>query len=96
MKLFQLKASCLSAFVLNPSPESLIIDGCAAPGNKTTHLACMVHNEGYASRDFQKNYLYLETLWTDNSFGKKKLFLNENIDLNNFENKFFYFKFRFS
>jgi len=40
------KASCLSAFVLNPPRGSLIIDGCAAPGNKSTHLACMIYNEG--------------------------------------------------
>ena len=45
-KLFQLQASCLSAFVLNPPRGSLIIDGCAAPGNKSTHLACMIYNEG--------------------------------------------------
>eukprot|EP00111_Clytia_hemisphaerica_P004235 TCONS_00012096-protein len=46
-KLFlQDKASCLSAYVLNPPERSLVIDGCAAPGNKTTHLACILNNNG--------------------------------------------------
>jgi len=31
---------------LNPPPGSFIIDGCAAPGNKTCHLACVVRNTG--------------------------------------------------
>ena len=32
------KSSCMSAVALDPAPNSVVIDACAAPGNKTTHL----------------------------------------------------------
>ncbi|MBS3970437.1 MAG: 16S rRNA (cytosine(967)-C(5))-methyltransferase RsmB [Clostridia bacterium] len=37
--IMQDEASMLVARCLNPAPNSTIIDGCAAPGSKTTHLA---------------------------------------------------------
>lgn len=40
------KASCIPAHVLNPSLDSTVIDACAAPGNKTTHLAMILRNTG--------------------------------------------------
>ncbi|EDV28975.1 uncharacterized protein TRIADDRAFT_52388 [Trichoplax adhaerens] len=40
------KASCIPAFTLNPPPQSCIIDACAAPGNKTSHLASIIGNVG--------------------------------------------------
>jgi len=41
--IFQDKASCFPAYLLDPQPEdSDIIDACAAPGNKTTHLAALL------------------------------------------------------
>ena len=37
------KASCFPAYLLNPHPkDGSIIDACAAPGNKTTHLAALL------------------------------------------------------
>lgn len=41
--IFQDKASCFPAYLLDPKPEDGdVIDSCAAPGNKTTHLASIV------------------------------------------------------
>ncbi|CAI6336519.1 unnamed protein product [Periconia digitata] len=41
--ILQDKASCFPAYLLNVAPgDGDIIDGCAAPGNKTTHLAALV------------------------------------------------------
>jgi len=44
--LFQDKASCLPAFILNPPPHSSIIDACAAPGNKSSHAASIIGDTG--------------------------------------------------
>lgn len=41
--IFQDKASCFPAYLLNPCDDDRhIIDACAAPGNKTTHVAALV------------------------------------------------------
>ncbi|KAF8423422.1 S-adenosyl-L-methionine-dependent methyltransferase [Tirmania nivea] len=40
--ILQDKASCFPAYILNPPPGAHVIDACAAPGNKTTHLAAIM------------------------------------------------------
>jgi putative methyltransferase len=43
--ILQDKASCFPAYLLNPQREDGdIIDACAAPGNKTTHVAALLHS----------------------------------------------------
>ncbi|XP_005986929.1 probable 28S rRNA (cytosine-C(5))-methyltransferase [Latimeria chalumnae] len=44
--ILQDKASCLPAYLLNPPVGSHVIDACAAPGNKTSHLAAILKNKG--------------------------------------------------
>lgn len=44
--ILQDKASCFPAYLLDPQPEDGdAIDGCAAPGNKTTHLAAIMSSK---------------------------------------------------
>ena len=48
--IIQDKASCFPAFLLQPKGEDGdCLDACAAPGNKTTHLAAILHGEGRAA-----------------------------------------------
>lgn len=44
--ILQDKASCFPAYCLSPKPESTCLDACAAPGNKTSHLASIMRNTG--------------------------------------------------
>lgn len=52
------KASCLPAHLLNPPPGSVVLDMCAAPGMKTTHLAAIMQNDGkiYATEIDRERY----------------------------------------
>ncbi|XP_052082210.1 putative methyltransferase NSUN5C isoform X2 [Mytilus californianus] len=44
--ILQDKASCFPAHILNPTEGSVVIDCCAAPGNKTSHVASLMKNQG--------------------------------------------------
>ncbi|MBM3236507.1 16S rRNA (cytosine(967)-C(5))-methyltransferase RsmB [Candidatus Poribacteria bacterium] len=40
------ESSMLTSYILDPQPEEFIIDVCAAPGGKTTHIAQIMQNRG--------------------------------------------------
>uniref|UniRef100_A0A182MX80 SAM-dependent MTase RsmB/NOP-type domain-containing protein n=1 Tax=Anopheles culicifacies TaxID=139723 RepID=A0A182MX80_9DIPT len=44
--LLQNKACLLPTYLLKPPKKSVVLDMCAAPGLKTTHLACLMKNKG--------------------------------------------------
>ncbi|KAK9808127.1 hypothetical protein WJX73_009331 [Symbiochloris irregularis] len=44
--ILQGKASCMAAHALNPQAGWTVVDACAAPGNKTSHLAGLMEGKG--------------------------------------------------
>ncbi|KAI9506037.1 S-adenosyl-L-methionine-dependent methyltransferase, partial [Coemansia spiralis] len=44
--ILQDKASCMPAHVVHPAAGSTALDACAAPGNKTSHMASLMGNKG--------------------------------------------------
>ncbi|MBN1626265.1 MAG: RsmB/NOP family class I SAM-dependent RNA methyltransferase [Deltaproteobacteria bacterium] len=42
----QALTSCLASVILSPSPYGYVLDMCASPGGKTSHLAQMMNNSG--------------------------------------------------
>lgn len=54
--IIQDRASCFPALILNPKKGvDKVIDACAAPGNKTTHLACILEGEPNSIVAFEKD-----------------------------------------
>lgn len=52
--ILQDKASCFPAYLLDPQlSDGDVIDGCAAPGNKTTHLAAVISSRGHDANQAQ-------------------------------------------
>ncbi|KAG6103446.1 hypothetical protein E4U31_002794 [Claviceps sp. LM219 group G6] len=50
--ILQDKASCFPAYLLDPRPQDGdVVDACAAPGNKTTHLASILHCHSLSNGD---------------------------------------------
>ncbi|GIX69299.1 hypothetical protein CEXT_508531 [Caerostris extrusa] len=61
------KSNYIPVFALDPKPESVVIDACAAPGMKTIHIASLMENKG-------KIYAYEKN---DNRFKILKNMLND-------------------
>ncbi|XP_046375842.2 28S rRNA (cytosine-C(5))-methyltransferase-like [Haliotis rufescens] len=59
--ILQDKASCFPAHVLSPPEGSVVIDSCAAPGNKTSHVASLLRNSGKVFA-FDKDRRRLKTM----------------------------------
>ncbi|MCJ1284876.1 hypothetical protein MMC26_004213 [Xylographa opegraphella] len=54
--IFQDKASCFPAYLLDPHAQhGDIVDACAAPGNKTTHLAALIQ---HSQSEYGKSKIY--------------------------------------
>jgi len=45
--LVQDEAAQLISYLVNPKPGEYLLDLCAAPGGKTTHIAQLMHNKGH-------------------------------------------------
>jgi 16S rRNA (cytosine967-C5)-methyltransferase len=54
------EASMLASLILNPLPGELVIDACAAPGGKTSHIAELMKNKGVViARDIYRHKIKL-------------------------------------
>ncbi|KUI62878.1 25S rRNA (cytosine-C(5))-methyltransferase rcm1 [Cytospora mali] len=59
--ILQDKASCFPAYLLDPQPlDGDVIDGCAAPGNKTTHLAAIISSRSQGISQAQPSIYAIE------------------------------------
>ncbi|KAK1349962.1 putative 28S rRNA (cytosine-C(5))-methyltransferase [Hamiltosporidium tvaerminnensis] len=54
--------TCIPPYILNPGKRSFVVDCCAAPGNKTTHLSMLMNNKGkiYAFEKDKQRYKILK------------------------------------
>lgn len=54
------EASALTGLILSPEPGERVLDACAAPGGKATHLATLMDNRGLVvARDVSEGKLHL-------------------------------------
>lgn len=53
--IIQDRASCFPAHILHPTSRDIVVDACAAPGNKTTHLACHIGDISQSVIAFEKD-----------------------------------------
>lgn len=61
--IIQDRASCFPAVILNPIPgKDKVIDACAAPGNKTTHLASILNGAKKSIVAFEKDNQRIKTI----------------------------------
>ncbi|KAJ2077959.1 hypothetical protein H4R24_004797 [Coemansia sp. RSA 988] len=66
------KASCIPAHILQPAAGSKALDACAAPGNKTSHMASLMGNQGKIFA-FERNMARMGTLLKLTSQAKCKI-----------------------
>lgn len=56
--IIQDRASCFPAHILNPGEGDVVIDACAAPGNKTTHLAAHILPANSGSKEIVRIHAF--------------------------------------
>jgi 16S rRNA (cytosine967-C5)-methyltransferase len=76
------EASQLVTYLLDPKPEERVLDACAAPGGKTSHIAQIMHDKGeiIAIEKDPKRIVSLEENLNKLGLGSVKII---NSDLNN-------------
>ncbi|SPO04552.1 related to NOL1R protein [Cephalotrichum gorgonifer] len=59
--ILQDKASCFPAYLLDPDAgDGDVVDACAAPGNKTTHLAAILHSRRAEGQELGQSVFGIE------------------------------------
>lgn len=65
----QALTSCLASIILNPKPNSLILDLCASPGGKTSHIAQLVGNSGLIVANELNRYRHIPLIYNLSRLG---------------------------
>lgn len=78
-------SSCLPAIILNPKSTDKIIDACAAPGNKTSHLSCLMNNQGkiFAVENDKQRFKILKNQVSKLGLKNVKLMSTDFLDIEN-------------